>query len=177
MYIGHLWQRETWQVNKGWWRVITEQESPFWQVLVPPAVSSQHEILLKIEEWFHTLQTSVRGRRVQHVFTLSSGECNIAEEVIWNEMDLGCLVGTNALVSLCGSQWAISCGVSRNAVLSFYKTRIFPRRHALLDVLQSSATGSKHNDANDSMLLRWHPSYWKTLLPRPRCSTVKDSSR
>jgi hypothetical protein len=45
-----------------------------------------------------------------------------------------------------------SCGVSRNAVLSFYKTRIFPQRHALLDVLQSSATGSKHNDANDSML-------------------------
>jgi hypothetical protein len=45
-----------------------------------------------------------------------------------------------------------SCGVSRNAVLSFYKTRIFPRRHALLDVLQSSATGSRHNDANDSML-------------------------
>jgi hypothetical protein len=45
-----------------------------------------------------------------------------------------------------------SCGVSRNAVLSFYKTRIFPRRHALLNVLQSSATGSKLNDANDSML-------------------------
>jgi hypothetical protein len=37
-----------------------------------------------------------------------------------------------------------SCGVSRNAVLSFYKT--------MLDILQSSTTGSKLNDANDSML-------------------------
>lgn len=43
-----------------------------------------------------------------------------------------------------------SCGVSRNAVLSFYKAKIFPRRHALLDVLQVGASNSK--DANDSML-------------------------
>jgi hypothetical protein len=43
-----------------------------------------------------------------------------------------------------------SCGVSRNAVLSFYTTKIFPRRHALLDVLQDGASSS--NDVNDSML-------------------------
>jgi mRNA-degrading endonuclease toxin of MazEF toxin-antitoxin module len=33
-----------------------------------------------------------------------------------------------------------SCGVSRNVVLSFHKTRIFLRCHALLDVLQSSTS-------------------------------------
>ena len=35
-----------------------------------------------------------------------------------------------------------SCGVSRNVVLSFYKTRLFPRRQALLEVLQDDASVS-----------------------------------
>jgi len=38
-----------------------------------------------------------------------------------------------------------SCGVSRNTVLSFYKSKIFPRRQALLEVLQDTASSS--NDA------------------------------
>lgn len=41
-----------------------------------------------------------------------------------------------------------SCGVSRNSVLQFYKTKIFPQRHALLEVLQQDASSS--NSSTDA---------------------------
>lgn len=40
-----------------------------------------------------------------------------------------------------------SCGVSRNSVLNFYKTKIYPRRQDLLKVLQDSSSSASSNDA------------------------------
>ena len=48
----------------------------------PGAPDSEHEIRLEIEEWLHTLHTSVMGRCVRRVVTFSSGGCNITEEAI-----------------------------------------------------------------------------------------------
>lgn len=47
-----------------------------------------------------------------------------------------------------------SCGVSRNSVLQFYKTRIFPRRQALLQVLQDNASSMSNDAPLASVLLK-----------------------
>lgn len=46
-----------------------------------------------------------------------------------------------------------SCGVSRNSVLQFYKNKIYPRRQALLEVLQQDAASCASTDAPMASIL------------------------
>jgi transcription initiation factor TFIIIB Brf1 subunit/transcription initiation factor TFIIB len=115
----------------------------------PGAPNNKSDLKLKIAS---TPSTPVSGGDAFDVFSHSAVEDAISEKRLYEMRRIWDAWSEQMPWFRSVARIEQSCGVSRNAVLSFYKTRIFPRRHALLDVLQNSATGSKQNDIHDSML-------------------------